>query len=133
MNLPTHRTLSRAGFTAAEMIVAVGVLGLLGSVFFTVLNSGMVLFAKNTAVNAAHAEGRDGINRLTRDIHASISVPELRDTNFASVPSTPVLATGAAPMAAGVSFQNVTPLGPQYHLPLRLFLNRLRPMPLKKC
>src|SRR6187549_192608 len=109
MKLYAHKTHARAGITLAEMMVAVAVFGLLGSVFFTVLNSGMVLFAKNTAVNAAHAEGRDGINRLTRDIHAAISVPELRDTNFASVPSTPVLATGAAPMAAGISFQNVTP------------------------
>ena len=101
------------GYTVAEMAVAMGVLCLLGLVFFSVLNSGMILYAKNTAVNSAHEEGRDGINRLTRDIHASISVPQLRDTNFNVVSSNPVSATGMAPMAAGVSFQNVA-LGPQY-------------------
>lgn len=103
----------QCGGGLAEMMVAVGVLGLVGLVFFTVLNSGLILFAKNTAVNAAHQEARDGINRLTRDIHASISVPELRDTNLSIVSSLPVTSTGSAPMAAGVSFQNVA-LGAQY-------------------
>ena len=104
---------ARGGYTLPEMIVSIGILGLLGGVFFQVLNSGMILFAKNTAVNGAHQEARDGINRLTRDIHASISVPELRDTNFNVVASTPTTGTGVAPMAAGISFQNVA-LGPQY-------------------
>src|SRR3954471_22843891 len=106
-------TCATGAYTLGEMVVAAGVLGLLGLVFFAVLNSGMVLYAKNMAVNSAHEEARDGINRLTRDIHASISVPQLRDTNFNPVSSTPVSATGAAPMAAGISFQNVV-LGPQY-------------------
>src|SRR3954468_14871057 len=108
---PSNATI--AGYTLGEMVVAAGVLCMLGLVFFAVLNSGMVLYAKNTAVNTAHEEARDGVNRLTRDIHASISVPQLRDTNFNAVSSTPVSATGTAPMAAGVSFQNVA-LGPQY-------------------
>ena len=42
------------GFTFAEMSVAVSVMCLLGIVFFQVLQSGMTLSAKNTAVNAAH-------------------------------------------------------------------------------
>ena len=113
MKLPNPRKLTQAGATLAEMMVAVGVLSLLGLVFFAVLNSGLILFAKNTAVNAAHQEARDGINRMTRDIHASISVPELRDTNFSVVSSLPVVASGSAAMAAGVSFQNVA-LGAQY-------------------
>jgi hypothetical protein len=100
------------GYTVAEMMVAVGVLGLLGGVFFAVLNSGMILSAKNTAVNAAHAEARDGVLRLTRDIHAAISVPQLRDSSFAVVSSasTPGPAPSPsylAPVAAGISFQNI--------------------------
>ena len=96
---------SEAGFSVGEMGVAVGVLGLLGLVFFQVLQSGLVLSAKNTAVNAAHEEARQGILRLTRDIHASISVPQLRDNGFNVVNSDPV--GGVPPMAAAVSFQNV--------------------------
>lgn len=102
---------SEAGFSVGEMGVAVGVLGLLGLVFFQVLQSGLVLSAKNTAVNAAHEEARQGVLRLTRDIHASISVPQLRDTNFNVVSSDPV--AGVPPMAASVSFQNVA-AGPNF-------------------
>jgi len=98
------------------MGVAIGVLGLLGLVFFQVLQSGLTLAAKNTAVNAAHEEARQGMLRLTRDIHASISVPQLRDTSFAVVSSTPSpsASPGATPpTAAGISFQNIA-YGPNY-------------------
>jgi hypothetical protein len=93
------------------MGVAVGVMGLLGLAFFQVLQSGLTLSAKNTAVNAAHEEARQGILRLTRDVHASISVPQLRDNGFNVVSSDPV--SGVAPMAAGVSFQNISS-GPNF-------------------
>ena len=106
---------SRAAFTLGEMSVAMGVLAILGVVFFQVLQSGLTLSAKNTAVNAAHEEARQGMMRLTRDIHASVSVPQLRDENGAVVSATPNPATPAAtpPTAAGVSFQNVA-AGPNY-------------------
>jgi type II secretory pathway pseudopilin PulG len=112
----------RSGFTVGEMMVAVGVLGLLGLVFFSVLKSGIVLFAKNTAVNLAHEEARQGINRLTRDIHASVSMPQLCNldstTNPISLPApnpSPIPISGVAvgPMFAAVTFQNVAS-GPNY-------------------
>lgn len=112
----------RSGFTVGEMMVAVGVLGLLGLVFFSVLKSGIVLFAKNIAVNIAHAEAREGINRLTRDIHASVSMPQLCDldstTNPISLPApspspTPISGVAVGPMFAAVTFQNVAS-GPNY-------------------
>lgn len=111
MKLLQTNKFSERGFTVAEMAVAVGVLGLLGLVFFQVLQSGLTLSAKNTAVNAAHEEARVGILRLTRDIHASISVPQLRDNGFTVISSDPV--SGVPPMSAGVSFQNVAS-GPNF-------------------
>jgi type II secretory pathway pseudopilin PulG len=104
------------GFTVPEMGIAVGVAALLGLMFFQVLQSGLILSAKNTAVNAAHEEARQGIARLTRDIHASVSVPQLRDTSFAVISSTPSpsASPGATPpTAAGISFQNIA-YGPNY-------------------
>jgi hypothetical protein len=98
------------------------IMAILGIVFIEVLRSGVVLYAKNTAVNSAHEEAREGIIRLTRDLHASISVPQLRTANADSllpsntasiVSSTPASGATTAPMAAGVSFQDVV-LGPQY-------------------
>ena len=111
---------NQAGFTAAEMVVSTMIMAILGIVFLDVLKSGMVLYTKNTAVNTAHQEARSGINQMTRDIHASISVPQLRTADAASlapsstssiVSSTP--SGSSAPMAAGISFQNIS-LGPQY-------------------
>ena len=112
MKMTTKRSSSTDAFTFAEMAVAVTVMLILGAVFFQVLKSGMVLSAKNTAVNAAHEEAREGILRLTRDIHASISVPQLRDasSSFAVISSTPSpsASPGATPpTASAISFQNV--------------------------
>jgi hypothetical protein len=108
--LPLVR-LTESAFTFAEVAVSVGVLGMLGAIFFQVLNAGLILSAKNTAVNAAHEEARVGVLRLTRDIHASVSVPQLRDNGFTVLSSDPV--NGVAPMAAGVSFQNIAS-GPNF-------------------
>jgi Tfp pilus assembly protein PilE len=122
MKIQNQKRIKRGGFTAAEMVVSTAIMAILGIVFLNVLNSGMILYAKNTAVNAAHEEARDGINRLTRDIHASVSVPQLRSnttdanktvaSSFTVVSSAPV--NGVAPTAAGVSFQNVVPGSPDY-------------------
>jgi hypothetical protein len=116
------KTNSQAAFTSAEMVVATMVMAILGIVFLNVLNSGMILYAKNTAVNSAHESAREGINRLTRDIHAAVSVPQLRNSShdttytatgsFTVASSTPV--NGVAPTAAGVSFQNVVAGSPDY-------------------
>lgn len=113
---------SENGFTVVEMVVSTGVMAILGIVFIQVLNSGIVLYAKNTAVNKAHEEARAGIIRLTRDIHGSVSVPQLRNSahdanytvtgSFTVVSSTPVGAV--PPTAAGVSFQNITVGNPNY-------------------
>lgn len=129
MKLKSKQQRWQRGLTLPEMIVSLTVFALLGGVFLEVLNSGLILFAKNTAVNAAHQEARDGINRLTRDIHAAVSVPWLHDDSFVPtdsssynaynsdktfkgfVSSTPV--NGVAPTAAGVSFQVVSS-GPNY-------------------
>ncbi|HEX8076671.1 MAG TPA: hypothetical protein VF511_02565, partial [Chthoniobacterales bacterium] len=106
-----------AAFTVAEIAVAAGVVGLLGVVFFQVLQSGLTLSAKNTAVNSAHEEARQGLQRLTRDLHASVSVPQLRDTSFNVVDSTlspSASASATPPTAAGVSFQNIVQGSPDY-------------------
>jgi len=113
---------ARKGYTVAEMMIAGSVLILLGLVFFRVLQSGLVLFTKNTAVNIAHEEARNGVNRMVRDIHAAVSVPELRNFDITTTPislptpstsPTPVSGNATAPMFAAVSFQNVAN-GPNY-------------------
>jgi hypothetical protein len=118
----SNANITRTGYTVAEMAIAVGVLGLLGLVFFQVLQSGLLLFTKNTAVNIAHEEARDGVNRMVRDLHAAVSVPELRNLDITTSPislptpgssPTPISGYATAPMFAAVSFQNVAN-GPNY-------------------
>lgn len=124
MKLSFPHRFSQSGFSAAEMMIAVAVAGLLGAVFFTVLKSGLTLSAKNTAVNVAHQEAREGIQRLTRDIHAAISVPQLRnnthDASYLTTASFPIVSstpasttTPVSPVAPGVSFQNIAS-GPNF-------------------
>ncbi len=117
-----YKTKRQGGFTAAEMVVSTMVMAILGIVFLQVLNSGMILYAKNTAVNSAHEQAREGINRLTRDIHAAVSVPQLRNSttdanhtvtgSFTVASSAPV--SGVAPTAVGISFQNVVSGSPDF-------------------
>src|SRR5947207_11240240 len=80
--MKTIRNNSAAAFTSAEMVVSTMVMAILGIVFLNVLNSGMILYAKNTAVNSAHEEGREGVNRLTRDLHAPVSVQQLHTSTL---------------------------------------------------
>ena len=121
MKLLSYEKSSERGFTFAEMAVAIGVLSLLGVTFFQVLNSGLILSAKNTAVNVSHEEARMGVLRMTRDIHAAISVPQLRDNGFTVLSSDPV--SGVAPMAAtdsGPSGPVTTTLGAVSSMPTSL-------------
>jgi len=97
----------QAAFTLAELMVSTAILGMAGLAVFQALNSGMVQFAKNTAVTVSHQEGRRSVNRLTRDIHAAVSIPKLIDANMNPVANQPLDASGTPTGTAGVSFQMV--------------------------
>jgi prepilin-type N-terminal cleavage/methylation domain-containing protein len=112
MKLPFHNT-SRRGFTMLEMVITVGVLSVTGAIIFEALNTGMIMFAKNTAINASHQEGRKGVNWLIRDIHAAVSVPELMDANLNQIDNQPLDSNGNPTGTAGVMFQVVVS-GPNY-------------------
>lgn len=95
----THNAGRRAAFTLVETMIAVGIFVAAGGLIFAFLNTGMILYAKNTAVNAAHQQARSGVDEMLANIHASVSIPQLVDTNL-----TPIAAPGIGP-AAGVDFQ----------------------------
>jgi hypothetical protein len=89
----------RSGFTVAEIMVASAALGIVVTVMYALLNSGITLFAKNVAVNMAHQQARNGLMRVSRDLHQAVSIPQLTDENLTVVSS-----TGPA---AGITFQIV--------------------------
>ena len=64
------------------------------------LNVGMILGAKNSAVNTAHQQARVAMLQLVQDIHSAVSLPALTDANSVPIPN-PVAGT----KAAGISFQ----------------------------
>jgi hypothetical protein len=70
---------------------------------FLVLNSGMNLYAKNTALNSAHQQARTGIDQMLANLHSSVSIPQLVDSNLQPVAE--LDANGKPTSAAGISFQ----------------------------
>jgi len=82
--IPPNRT---RGFTLPEVMVATGIMTIVGLMIFLVLNSGMVLYAKNTAVNTAHQQARAGVERIFQlldlrpqiaDEPDAVELPEVR-------------------------------------------------------
>ena len=94
---------SHNGFSLVELLITMGIVTVVGMMIFLVLNSGMVLYAKNTAVNSAHQQARSGVDQMLANIHGSVSIPEL--TNAALQPVAE-LDNGQPVSAAGISFQS---------------------------
>ena len=90
-----RRYLERA-FTLMEILVALTVFAITGAIVVELLRLNLVLHAKNLAINISHEQARNAMDRIVKDINASISVPTLTDANF-----NPVSPNN---MCAGVSF-----------------------------
>ena len=96
MKILRYKNLRQTAFTLIEIMVSTGIVTIAGTGIFLALQSGLNLFAKNTSVNIAHQQLLKAVQRITRDAHAAVDVPELLDASFTVV---------AAGPAAGVSFQ----------------------------
>jgi hypothetical protein len=94
----TSKTVS--GLTLVEIMMAMGMLGVFGIAVYSMLNVGMVLGAKNTAVNTAHQQARTAMLQMIQDLHSAVSLPTLIDINGAALVN-PAPNTGAP----GISFQ----------------------------
>src|ERR1700732_3014043 len=92
-------SLTTRGFTLIELMFTTGLIGVLGLLIYSLLNSGMVLGAKNTAVNTSHQQARVAMLKMVQDFHASVSLPALANASGTPYPS-------PAPTAAeGIAFQ----------------------------
>lgn len=98
----SHLTAPR-GYTLVEMSVTLGVALLVGMIVFLVLNTGMVLYAKNTAVNSAHQQARSGVDQMLANLHSAVSIPELVDTTLSQVSE--LGSDGKPAPAAGICYQ----------------------------
>lgn len=82
---------TRGGFTLAELTITTAVVAVLGLGIYAVLNLGTILGAKNTAINTAHQQARVAMLKMLDDLHSSVSLPALVNSNGTS--------------ATGISFQ----------------------------
>jgi prepilin-type N-terminal cleavage/methylation domain-containing protein len=98
MNRPSDHQ-QASGFSLVELMITSAVFALTGGLVFIFLNSGMTLYAKNTAVNAAHQQARSAADQMLANIHAAVSIPQLVDDTL-----TPLPPPGTGP-AAGINFQ----------------------------
>ena len=96
MKLNSH---ARSALTIVELMVTTVLIGVLGLIIFSILNTGTILGAKNSAVNTAHQEARIAMLQMTKNLHSAISPLVLYDP---STPNTPAPADGLAP---GILFQ----------------------------
>jgi hypothetical protein len=85
-----------AGFTLIETSISTGISVIAGGLICLILVIGITLYAKSSAINLAHEQARQAMDRLQRDIHAAVSIPVLVDANRVALDS-----TGPA---AGVAF-----------------------------
>ncbi|HEX4665759.1 MAG TPA: hypothetical protein VH207_04090 [Chthoniobacterales bacterium] len=94
------RRQSRQGTSLLELSIAMGLVGAIGLSIYSMLNVGMILGAKNTAVNTAHQQARAAMLQLVQDLHSAISLPALTDEN-----SVPIINPPPNTPAAGIAFQ----------------------------
>lgn len=88
--MKTH-TSARRAFTLVEVSVTTGLVAVVGLVVYALLNMGIILGSKNTALNTAHQQARVAMLEMIQDIHSAVSLPQLLDVS--------------AGQAAGISFQ----------------------------
>jgi prepilin-type N-terminal cleavage/methylation domain-containing protein len=84
------------GFTLSEVMISLGVFGVVSTVLFSVLQAGSVLLAKGTGINMTHGQARMGSERLLNLVQSSVAPPILVDASL-----TPVSGNGPA---AGITF-----------------------------
>jgi prepilin-type N-terminal cleavage/methylation domain-containing protein len=95
--MKTPKAKKHPAFTLLEMMITTAIVAIAGGGIFLALVTGLNLYAKNLSVNSTHQQMLKAINRVTRDIHASVSIPKLLNSNLSA-------ATGSGP-AAGISLQ----------------------------
>ncbi len=90
---------NQAGFKLIELIFTMAIMSVVGLTLYSILYSGLVLGAKNTAINTAHHQARVAMINMLEDIHSAVSLPALTDSS-----GTPY-ASPVPTNAAGISFQ----------------------------
>jgi type II secretory pathway pseudopilin PulG len=91
------------GYTLTEVLFTTVLIGVVGLLIYSLLITGTILGAKNTAINTAHQQARLAMLQMVQDLHSAISLPQLVDANGLPIAAP---SPGASPGSAqGISFQ----------------------------
>lgn len=112
MTMSILRREGNAGYTLVDIMVATACMGLAGLAMYYTLNSGMILYAKNTAENLAHDSSRIAVNRMLHDIHQGVSIPQLGHIDTRTPGSYTAPAGSWVPSGTNVTFYADTGTGP---------------------
>ncbi len=82
------RSRARRAFSLTELLIGMIVMSVVAGMAYLVLNTGLVLYAKNFALNHTHREARQVFEKICTQIHDSASTPDLLDTNGETVSGT---------------------------------------------
>src|SRR6478609_953361 len=89
---------TRRADTRVEVAMTTALASLTGYAGYSVLHIGLMLFAKNSAINVSHQQARRALLRMENDFHSSTSQVQLTDSSGVPLPTS----TGPE---AGISFQ----------------------------
>jgi type II secretory pathway pseudopilin PulG len=93
--------------TLVELMITCVLIAALGLIIFSLLNTGTILGAKNTAVNVAHQQARTAMIQMTQNLHSAVSPLQLVDATGIPLPLNGDGSINNGP-AAGISFQLLT-------------------------
>jgi hypothetical protein len=88
------------GYKLIELMFTLAISSVVGLIIYSIFYSGLVLGAKNTAINTAHHQARVAMLDMLEDIHGAVSLPALIGPSASATPypSPPA-------HAEGISFQ----------------------------
>jgi hypothetical protein len=101
-----------AGYTLVDIMVASGLVTIVGLIAYYAMNSGTILYAKNTAENLAHDQSRIAVNRLLHGIHTAVSIPQLGHIDYRTPGSYTAPANSWVPYGTNVTFYADAGTGP---------------------
>lgn len=90
----TKRQTNARGLTYIELLVSMGVVGIIGMVMFGVLEGTMKLSSMNAATNISNYRMRQALDRLVETAHYGLDTPVLLDGSGAILPATTTTSDG---------------------------------------
>jgi len=101
---------NRRAFTLVEILVALAIVGLVGTAVLEIMRQSAIMAAKSTSIATTENESRKILTKLRRQLFNAVSVPTLLEADFSSVSEPTPSASTEGVGGMGISFY-IRPLG----------------------